>query len=104
MKKLSLILASLFIFSASSFADDVDKGQKVYLKVLKQRCGVSGAKFAIYHTQNEWTTMKEEGKIIEGIKEKCPKVPDLSEEQQNYLFAFFNEFASDSGNVPSCGD
>jgi hypothetical protein len=101
MAKLALTaLLSVAFFSSTAIAD-VKKGQKIYLKKLKARCGFSGAKFAHKHTQDEWEEINEAGKFAAEVKTLCPKakikakyVPDV--------YDFVYEYASDSGNVPSC--
>jgi len=98
-----LALASLLglaVLSTTASAD-VAKGQKLYMKKMKAVCGFSGAKFAAKHTQDEWEAIKgagkfadEAGKICKGLKLKDKYVP--------HIYDFSYEYASDSGNVPSC--
>lgn len=57
---------TLSITSTSLFADAV-KGQKLFSKLLKEPCGMTGAKFAAKHTQEEWTQIKESGKFGDEI-------------------------------------
>ncbi len=111
MKKLASLLLAVFLgvsFMATSAMADPAKGQKLYLKYMKDIIGMNGAKFAAKHTQEEWTALfdkdgegfkKEFGtsdkakKFFEGEKFKT-MLPDLKD--------FAVEYASDSGNVPSC--
>jgi hypothetical protein len=101
---LKIILASfLLLGSASVFAaGNADKGQKIYLKKLKQRCDMTGGKFATLHTQDEWEEIFEEGNLANEIKELCPRSGELKEKYLEDLYKFFYDYASDSGNVPSC--
>jgi len=100
-----LALAALFAFAVvgTTASADVAKGQKLYSKKLKDACGFSGAKFAASHTQDEWEEIKGAGKFADEVKKVCPKLEkgyDSKWDQDLYDFSY--EFASDSGNVPSC--
>ena len=106
MKLLKIVIAgalALGIASTSLSADSV-KGQKFFSKLLKEPCGMTGAKFAAKHTQEEWTQIKEAGKFGDEIIKICPNVKagDVSESAIEHIFDFSKEFASDSGNVPAC--
>jgi len=86
---------------SSTASADVKRGQKIYLKKLKAPCGMNGSKFARKHTQNQWETIQEAGKFADEVTKICPKakirtkyIPDV--------YDFVYEYASDSGNVPSC--
>ena len=65
---------------------------------------MNGAKMASQHSQDEWATLKEDGKLTEELKSICPKAPSkaLKEKYLNHYYDFFYEYANDSGNVPSC--
>ncbi len=109
-KSTSILLASvvalgMFVSSANA---DIKKGQKAYLKQCK-KCHGNGTKGAAMKTQDEWTAAfsnnnagfvawhkddKISAKYIEGKKFK-KYAPHLKD--------FLREYASDSGNVPSCG-
>ncbi|WP_187647106.1 cytochrome C [Nitrosophilus labii] len=99
---LTAMLGISFISSAA-FAD-VAKGQKLYQKKLKKPCKMTGAKFAAKHTQDEWEEIYESGKFKEEIHKICPKVKpeSIKDSWVKHLFDFVYEYASDSGNVPSC--
>ncbi|MDX1296065.1 MAG: cytochrome C [Sulfurimonadaceae bacterium] len=97
------LVATIFAATALtvSFAQaDVAKGQKLYQKKYKKQCGVSGAKMAGSHTQDEWEEMKEEGTLLEYLNGKCNG--KVQEKHVDDLYDFFYEYGSDSGNVPSC--
>jgi len=87
---------------------DADKGKRIYQKKLKSSCGYTGAVFAAKHTQDEWADAKEDGKLGEVMTEACPAGKDFFESDKfknkfsSDLFNFVNDFASDSGNIPSC--
>jgi len=105
MKKIAKIALAATIFltlSATTANADSAKGQKLYAKKLKKACGMNGAKMAAKHTQDEWDDLK--GNLKDEIKSVCPKVKDkaLKDKYLKHYFDFFHNFASDSGNVPSC--
>ena len=93
-------LLGVAVLSTAATAD-VKKGQKIYLKKLKAKCGFSGAKFAHKHTQDEWENIKEAGKMGEEVTNICPKAT-LKKNYENDVYDFVYEYAKDSGNVPSC--
>ena len=106
MKLLKIIMAgtlALGIASTSLSADAV-KGQKLFSKLLKEPCGMTGAKFAAKHSQEEWKALKESGKFEEELIKICPNVKagDVKESLQEHIIDFSIEFANDSGNVPAC--
>jgi len=103
---LKLVLAGAIALAMSSTVASADagKGQKLYSKKLKKACGFSGAKMATKHSQDEWEAINEGGKLADEIKKACPKVKDksLKGKYLPHYYDFFYNFASDSGNVPSC--
>jgi len=106
MKLLKIIVAgslALGLATTSLSADSV-KGQKLFNKLLKEPCGMTGAKFAVKHTQAEWKQIKADGKFEEAIIKICPNVKEgeIKESVMEHIFDFSVDFASDSGNVPSC--
>ena len=80
---------------------DVNKGQKLYVKKLKKKCGISGSAFAGKHTQDKWEEIYDAGKLSDEIKKIC-KGNTLGEKLLPHIYDFAYEYASDSGNVPSC--
>ena len=90
--------------ATSSLSADAVKGQKLYSKLLKDPCGMTGAKFAAKHSQEEWKALKESGKFEEELIKICPNVKagDVKESLQEHIIDFSIEFANDSGNVPAC--
>jgi len=105
-KIVKIALAAMIMLGMSSvtLSADVAKGQKLYLKKLKSSCNMNGAKMASQHSQDEWQTLKAEGKLVDEIKRICPSVSDkaLKDKYLEHYFDFFKEYANDSGNVPSC--
>jgi len=112
MKKvIGLLISALFVIglmSTNAFADAA-KGQKYYLKYMKDSSGMNGAKFAAQHTQTEWKALFD-GKAEKFVTEYATKYPALDAFLKGDKFEKFMpdirdfciEFASDSGNVPSC--
>ena len=98
--KLAFIGAVALGLSSTVASADVVKGQKLYSKKLKKACGITGAKMASKHTQDQWESLMEDGKLNDEIKSMCGK--ETKEKYLPHLFDFFYEYASDSGNVPSC--
>ena len=105
-KLLKLVLACVVILGlATSVASaDVAKGQKLFSKKLKKACNMTGAKLAKKHTQDEWEEIYKNGNLKSELKSICPNLKDnaLKDNFMNHYFDFFYEYASDSGNVPSC--
>jgi len=100
-----LAVAALFAFAVvgTTASADVAKGQKLYSKKLKGACSFTGAKFAAKHTQDQWEEIKNAGKFGEEVVKICPKAEGKYKDKWNdNLYDFSYEYASDSGNVPSC--
>ena len=75
MKKLLIalmVVAMAVVFSGGAFANDL-KGQKIIKKNLKESCGMDGSEIAQKHTQGEWKTIFEAGKLPDEIKTICPR-------------------------------
>ena len=101
--KIALVITLLLTFGATTASADAAKGQKLYAKKLKKACGANGGVIAGKHTQDEWEEIGTAG-IADEIKSICPKVKDkaLKGKYLQHYYDFFYNFASDSGNVPSC--
>jgi len=99
--KVVLTGATLLALSSTVASADAVKGQKLYSKKLKAACGFNGAEFAKKHTQDEWKAIGVAGMNAE-IKKLCPKAKDLKDKYIKDVLDFSVNFASDSGNVPSC--
>ena len=68
---------------------------------MGDECGINGVVFAGKHTQSEWIKIKDEGKMSDEISSIC-KGMKIRDKYIKDLSAFVIEYASDSGNVPSC--
>ncbi len=101
--KIALGATLLLSLGTATLSADTAKGQKLYTKKLKSACGITGAAAAGKHTQGEWSDIGTAGLAAE-IKAICPSVKDkaLKGKYLQHYFDFFHEYASDSGNVPSC--
>jgi hypothetical protein len=108
MKKVAIAVIVGLGLLATTASADAAKGQKLYQKKLKKVCGFSGGKFAAKHTQDEWTEARDNGSLGKMMTEACPagkKFFDSKKFKKRYsshLYDFVNDFASDSGNIPSC--
>ena len=106
MKLLKIVMAVTLVLgiASSTLSADAVKGQKLFSKLLKEPCGMTGAKFAAKHSQEEWKALKESGKFEEEMVKICPNVKagDIKESLQEHIIDFSIEFANDSGNVPAC--
>lgn len=102
--RIALGAAVILSLGATTASADAAKGQKLFSKKLKRACGANGGVIAGKHTQDEWTDIKDAGKLKAEIKNICPKVKDkaLKSKYMKDYYDFFHDFASDSGNVPSC--
>ena len=100
--KLAFTGAVALSLSATVASADVAKGQKLFSKKLKKACGMTGAKMAGKHSQDEWEALKDGGKLVDEIKTICPDVKKVKEKFVPHYYDFFYEYANDSGNVPSC--
>jgi hypothetical protein len=102
--KIALAVALMLGISATTASADASKGQKLYSKKLKKACGMSGAKFAAKHSQDEWEEIMENGNFEDEIIKICPKVKKgkIKPKLQKHIYDFSYEYANDSGNVPSC--
>ena len=100
--KLALLGAVTLTLSTTTASADAAKGQKLYMKKLKKDCGMTGAKMAAKHSQDEWESKKDN--LADEIKAICPDVKDkaLKDKYLEHYYDFFYDFANDSGNVPSC--
>jgi len=101
MTKVALAALLGFAVLSTTASADAGKGKKLYMKKMKASCGFSGAKFAAKHTQGEWEKIKGAGKFSAEATKLCPGVK-LKDKYVDPIYDFAYEYASDSGNVPSC--
>lgn len=113
MKKILALLLSVFVMvgMVSTFASaDVVKGQKLFIKKMKKGTGMTGGDFAKKHTQSEWKELfaNDGEKFISKYAAEFPKVEKLlngkkfKTKYMKHISDFLINYASDSGNVPSC--
>jgi hypothetical protein len=105
MKKLLTLLSATVLFVGLSTAiasADAGKGQKIFIKEMKPVCGFDGGTMAKKHTQAEWKTIQEAGKLNEEMIKFCPEAKPLKDAYVEHVFDFLHNYASDSGNVPAC--
>jgi hypothetical protein len=101
LKLLFVAIVSIGFFSASVSAD-VGKGQKIFIKEMKGPCGFDGGTMAKKHTQTEWKAIFDAGKLNDELIKQCPKATPLKDSYVEHVYDFLYNYASDSGNVPSC--
>ena len=104
MTKITKIAVSALLGLAvlsTTVSADAAKGQKLYMKKLKGSCGFSGAKFAGKHTQDDWKAIKAAGSFSAEAAKLCPGAK-VKDKHGAHIVDFAIEYASDSGNVPSC--
>jgi len=90
-------------FTTVTLSADAAKGQKVILKKLKKPCGLNGAELAKKHTQVEWKAIQDKKGLQAELNTICPKLKKpLKEKYIIHVYDFLYNYASDSGNVPSC--
>ncbi|SFV54794.1 hypothetical protein MNB_SV-3-35 [hydrothermal vent metagenome] len=100
--KLALAALLGMAVMTSTASADAAKGQKIYSKKLKKACGMTGAEFAKKHTQDEWTAIIDGDKLAAEITTICGENAKVKAKKLKHVGDFAKEFASDSGNVPSC--
>lgn len=102
-----MLVVLAMLISITSAQADVKKGQKAYLKQCK-KCHGNGTKGSSMKTQDEWAAAFEnDGALFKkwhaGTKgEKYTKSKKFTK-YAPHLKDFLHKYASDSGNVPSCG-
>ncbi len=107
MKTSYLFVVLALLVGSVSVQADIKKGQKAYLKQCK-KCHGNGTKGSSMKTQDEWTVAFENDaelfkKWHAGTKgEKYTKSKKFNKSAP-HLKDFLFQYASDSGNVPSCG-
>jgi len=100
----ALLLSSTF---TSTLSADIKKGQKAYLKQCK-KCHGNGTKGAAMKTQDEWEAAFTDDNAGFKVWHKGSKGEKYANAKKFKKYAphlkdFLYEYASDSGNVPSCG-
>jgi len=106
MKKLFTILVLALFVSASmptAVMANAKKGQKIFKKKFRKKCGFSGVRFARNHTQAEWEDIWDDGKFKEEAKKICPRlnVKKIRKSWWKHVYDFSYKYASD-GVVPKC--
>lgn len=103
-KFLTLLFAAVVGLSFVSTAAQAGaaKGQKLFIKKLKKPCGFNGGVMAKKHKQAEWKAINDAGKLNDEIIKMCPTAKPLKDKYIPHVYDFLYNYASDSGNVPSC--
>ena len=79
------------------------KGQKIFKKKLRKKCGFSGVHFARHHAQGEWEELFDDGKFSKEAKKICPrlKLKKIKSSWWKDIYEFSYKYAKD-GIVPKC--
>lgn len=79
------------------------KGQKLFKKKFRKKCGFSGVRFARHHTQSEWEDLYDDGKFPQEAKRICPrlKLNKVKPSWWGHVYEFSVTYAKD-GIVPKC--
>ena len=106
MKRLLTVLALSFFIAASVptiASAGVKKGQKLFKKKFRKKCGFSGVRFARNHTQSEWEDIYDKGKFPAEAKKICPRLDTkkIKSKWWKDVYKFSKKYASD-GVVPKC--
>jgi hypothetical protein len=107
MKKILFVLMVALLSTSAihaSKARDLKKGQKIFKKKFRSKCGFSGVRFARYHTQMEWEDIWDDGMFQKEAKKICPrlKLKKIKKKWWPYVYKFTHEYAKDSSHVPHC--
>jgi len=110
-KLIKMVLMISLLGATVSFAD-AKKGKKIYMKSLKSKFGnMNGAKFASLYNMEEWKELFEENSegFIEEFSERFPKAEKILNRKKTlkkllHVRDFVIKYASDSGNIITCGD
>jgi hypothetical protein len=79
------------------------KGQKLFKKKFRKKCGFSGVRFARNHTQSEWEEIYDNGNFPQEAKKICPrlKLKKIKPSWWQHVYEFSEKYAKD-GVVPKC--
>ena len=82
--------------------DYILKGEELFIKNLQRYCQMSGGRFALTYSQDEWEAIAEAGKFNDITLEICPRLEDRYRDKWTLtLYQFAYMYAKDSGNIPS---
>ncbi|SFV52308.1 hypothetical protein MNB_SV-8-385 [hydrothermal vent metagenome] len=104
-KILTIVALSLFVIATipTLAVAGPKKGQKLFKKKFRKKCGFSGVRFARNHTQAEWEEIYDNGKFPEEAKKICPrlKLKKIKSSWWEDVYEFSEKYAKD-GMVPKC--
>ncbi len=106
MKKIMIIVTLALIVMVSMptvVVAGATKGQKIFKKKFRKKCGFSGVRFARNYTQAEWEDIYDDGKFPEEAKRICPrlKLDKIKPSWWEHVYEFSVKYAKD-GVVPKC--
>lgn len=101
-----LVFAVITIISmptVAAAATGAKKGQKIFKKKFRKKCGFSGVRFARNHTQGEWEEIYDEGAFQKEAQKICPRlqVDKIKPSWWKHVYEFSYTYAKD-GKVPKC--
>ncbi len=105
--KLTLTSMVAFMVFSSPLVADANKGRITFLKKYKKDCNMkTGTKFTRIHTQDQWENIFGAGNFENEFYKLCPNVKKgtITKDEVPHLYDFAYDFASDSGNIPSCSN
>jgi hypothetical protein len=96
-----VVLLSVFVVTTDASSQ---KGQRLYIKKLKNGCKMNASVIAAKHSTAEWEELNNKGEIMKEIQELCPDLQEniLKQKDIPHYFDFFKAYSNDSGSVPSC--
>lgn len=92
-------LLGVSILTSSAFASAEGKGARFFERKLKMTCGFNAYEMARKHTQEEWTAIYKSGSLNDEMEAMCPGAKDFKKHNEKYVYAFFNSYAIDSGQI-----
>jgi hypothetical protein len=106
MKKFfTLFVLALFVSVSlpTTVMANAQKGQRIYKKKFRKKCGFSGVRFSRSHTQEEWKKLYEAKEFKEEAKKLCPRleIDKIKAPWWEHVYDFSYRYAKD-GAVPKC--
>ena len=88
--------------STDMLNETIKEGKKLFTEKLQKYCEMSGGRFALTYSQDEWEEIAEAGRFNETTLEICPKLKNKYQAKWTpTLYQFAYMYAKDSGNIPS---
>jgi len=109
MKKItmSFILLLLMGLVTSTISADPVKGEKLLIRAVHDDCVLPAPRIAMAHSQAEWNTIFQSGKMEEEVAKLCQRKTTLepfSTRCSKYaedIHEYMEHYANDSGAIPA---